>query len=35
MMVMPADASGGSVPRLSSDLLLTFNHIIDKCMMEL
>ncbi|KAM0891676.1 hypothetical protein ACQ4PT_026246 [Festuca glaucescens] len=35
VMVMPAEASGGSVPRLSSDLLLTFNHTINKCMMEL
>jgi hypothetical protein len=34
-MVMPAEASGGSVPRLSSDLLLTFNHTINKCMMQL
>ncbi|KAM0890976.1 hypothetical protein ACQ4PT_026739 [Festuca glaucescens] len=35
VMVMPAEASIGSVPRLSSDLLLTFNHTINKCMMEL
>jgi hypothetical protein len=35
VMVMPAEASGGSVPRLSSDLLLTFNHTINKCMMQL
>jgi hypothetical protein len=33
--VMPAETSGGSVPRLSSDLLLTFNRTINKCMMEL
>jgi hypothetical protein len=35
VMIMPAEESGGSVPRLSSDLLLTFKNTITMCMMEL